>query len=166
VIVRRASAADVPDVTALEERLFGLDAWSAPSVAEELCGERRLALVAVDDAEEAMAGYAVTLLVGDSVDLQRIAVAPAYQRRGVARALLATAMEEARGAGDEQMLAEVSDRNEGALAFYASEGFVEIDRRRGYYRDGSDALVLRLALRGEPSGEGHQPEAGGQVEGH
>ena len=32
------------------------------------------------------------------------------------------------------------------LAFYAEQGFVEIDRRRRYYRDGATAVVLRLPL--------------------
>ena len=36
----------------------------------------------------------------------------------------------------------MSADNDAALAFYAGEGFVEIDRRRGYYRDGSDAVVM------------------------
>ena len=40
------------------------------------------------------------------------------------------------------MLLEVSAGNAGARAFYAAEGFVEIDRRRRYYRDGSDAVVM------------------------
>jgi ribosomal protein S18 acetylase RimI-like enzyme len=44
------------------------------------------------------------------------------------------------------MLLEVSAANTGALAFYAASGFVEIDRRPRYYRDGTDAVVLRAAL--------------------
>ena len=38
--------------------------------------------------------------------------------------------------------------NEGALAFYAAQGFVELDRRPRYYRDGADAIVLELPLTG------------------
>jgi [ribosomal protein S18]-alanine N-acetyltransferase len=44
------------------------------------------------------------------------------------------------------MLLEVSARNTDALAFYAAADFVEIDRRRRYYRDGSDAVVMRRSL--------------------
>ena len=32
--------------------------------------------------------------------------------------------------------------NAAASAFYAAEGFAPIDRRRRYYRDGSDAVVM------------------------
>jgi ribosomal protein S18 acetylase RimI-like enzyme len=44
------------------------------------------------------------------------------------------------------MLLEVSAGNAAALAFYAAAGFVQIDRRPRYYRDGSDAIVLRATL--------------------
>jgi ribosomal protein S18 acetylase RimI-like enzyme len=44
------------------------------------------------------------------------------------------------------MLLEVSALNDGALAFYAAEGWAQLDRRPGYYRDGSDARVLTLGL--------------------
>jgi [ribosomal protein S18]-alanine N-acetyltransferase len=144
VILRPATADDVPVVTALERELFGPDAWSEPSVAEELTGERRTALVASVGSD--LVGYAVTLLAGDVVDLQRIAVAPAHRRTGVAGRLLAELQDDARSAGADRMLLEVSTANAGALAFYTSAGFVEIDRRRRYYRDGSDAVVLQVAL--------------------
>ena len=141
--LRPATADDVPAVTALERELFGPDAWSEKSVAEELTGERRTALVAGADA---VVGYGVTLLAGDVVDLQRIGVAPAARRTGVAAGLLAALQQHAREAGADRMLLEVSAANSGALAFYAAAGFVEIDRRPRYYRDGTDAVVLRATL--------------------
>jgi ribosomal protein S18 acetylase RimI-like enzyme len=44
------------------------------------------------------------------------------------------------------MLLEVSTENTAALGFYERARFVGISRRRGYYRDGSDALVLARDL--------------------
>ena len=134
MIVRAATGDDVAAVHALERLLFGADAWSEQSVREELTGPRRRAVVACDPD---VVGYAVTLEVGDVTDLQRVAVHPARQREGMARALLAAV------APDGDLLLEVSEANAPARQFYAAEGFVEIDRRRRYYRDGSDALVLR-----------------------
>ena len=46
----------------------------------------------------------------------------------------------------DRMLLEVRADNHGALAFYAREGFVEIDRRPRYYSDGAEAIVLRRSL--------------------
>jgi ribosomal-protein-alanine acetyltransferase len=144
-VIRAARAADVDVVAALEKTLFGVDAWSPDLVAEELLGARRQAVIA-DAADGQVVGYAVLLLGGDVVDLQRIGVAPAYQRRGLAGALLADVRDRALGVGALRMMLEVSAANEPALAFYADAGFVEVDRRRRYYRDGTDAVVMKASL--------------------
>jgi ribosomal protein S18 acetylase RimI-like enzyme len=121
-------------------------------VVAELTGEDRFAVVAV--AGEELIGYAVTMRTGDVVDLQRIGVHPSHRRAGIARALLKAAVERAAAEEAQGMLLEVSAGNGSAIAFYTAEGFAEIDRRRRYYRDGSDALVLRRQLSGSPAGGG------------
>lgn len=141
--LRPAGPGDVAAVTALEATIFAGDAWSEPLVREELTGAGRRVVVADDGG---VVGYAVTLRAGDVVDLQRIAVVPALRRGGLARRmlehLLATAVED----GGRRMLLEVAEGNEAARAFYAAEGFEEIARRRRYYRDGSDAVVMQRSL--------------------
>jgi [ribosomal protein S18]-alanine N-acetyltransferase len=144
VILRAATGADAVGVAALERELFGADAWSLASVVTELSGDDRFAVVAVADAE--LLGYAVTMRAGDVVDLQRIGVRGSRRREGVASALLGAALERAAVDGARRMLLEVSTGNQPAIEFYAVEGFVEIDRRPRYYRDGSDALVLGRSL--------------------
>jgi ribosomal-protein-alanine acetyltransferase len=144
VILRVATAADVPALAALESDLFGVDAWSEASLAGEIDGPGRRAVVAVEGDE--VVGYVVTLAGGDLVDLLRIAVSPSHQRRGVAGRLLDEVVQAAAADGAGRMLLEVSAANAPALAFYAAADFVEIDRRRRYYRDGSDAVVMRRSL--------------------
>ena len=134
--VRAAREDDVAAVHTLETEVFGVDAWSAASVRDELTGPGRRALVACGPA---VVGYVVTASAGDVVDLQRLAVHPHHRRQGLARRLLAAALAQCDA---DRMLLEVAVGNEAALAFYAAEGFAEIDRRRGYYRDGSDAVVM------------------------
>jgi len=131
VNVRPATTADVDALAALEADLFGADAWTPASVGAEVTAGR--VLVAE---EEGIAGYVVTLAAGDVLDLMRIAVRPDRRRHGLAHALLEAA------STDRRMLLEVSERNAGAIAFYAAEGFTEIARRDRYYRDGSAAVVM------------------------
>jgi ribosomal protein S18 acetylase RimI-like enzyme len=61
---------------------------------------------------------------------------------------MARAYDDAVTAGATQVLLEVSSTNHAALAFYAAEGFTTLDRRRRYYRDGSDAVVMRRPVTG------------------
>ena len=73
---------------------------------------------------------------------------PAPGAAGIATALLEAVVERPLPAGADRLLLEVRETNAGALAFYAAGGFVEIDRRPRYYRDGSTAIVLRRPLAG------------------
>ncbi len=143
--IRPAASADVPGVAAREAELFHGDAWSSAQTAEELTAPDRLALVACD-ADGSVVGYAVARRSDDVVDLHRIGVAVHCRRAGIGGALLEEVRRAGRAGGGDRILLEVSAANVGALRFYAAAGFAEIDRRRGYYRDGSDALVLQAPL--------------------
>jgi [ribosomal protein S18]-alanine N-acetyltransferase len=144
VILRPATAGEVRGVRALERLLFGADAWSAASVREELTGPRRTALVVCPPDGQGPApvvAYVVAAAAGDVVDLHRVGVHPDHRRRGLARRLLREV------STSEPMMLEVSADNDEACAFYAAEGFVPVGRRPGYYRDGSDALVMQRPAR-------------------
>ena len=45
------------------------------------------------------------------------------------------------------MFLEVSTRNPAARGLYQQLGFQQVGRRKGYYADGSDALVMSKSLR-------------------
>jgi ribosomal-protein-alanine N-acetyltransferase len=58
-----------------------------------------------------------------------------------------TALAEAGHAGASRVFLEVRQSNTDARAFYATLGFLEVGRRRGYYRDpAEDALVLSRSV--------------------
>lgn len=139
-MIREAVPADIPVLGDLEHLLFGREAWKDSALLDELETPGRLVTVLVEDDE--VWGYAITMLAGDLVDLERIGVRPDRQRRGVARALLDAAVAQAVRDGADRMLLEVSAVNHEAVALYASAGFEQIDVRKRYYRDGSDALVM------------------------
>ena len=83
-----------------------------------------------------------------------LAVAPAFRRQGIARALVAEFLAAAGSAG-RGVLLEVREGNAEAVALYEGLGFVTAGVRRRYYPDtGEDALVM---LR-EPAGEDGAPE--------
>jgi ribosomal-protein-alanine N-acetyltransferase len=136
--LRPGTAADLAALTELEAELFGADAWTEQMLADEL------GTLIVAETDGNLVGYATYRIAGDLADLTRLAVLSDHRRAGIGRALLQRLKETAGEAN--RMLLEVSAENEAALKFYAAEGFVEIDRRQRYYRDGSDALVLRLPL--------------------
>jgi len=145
-VIRRAGPPDVDAVTALESDCQGPDAWSAWLVRDGIEGGLPTVRYLVAEVDEAVVGYAVASFAGDIAELQRIGVTPAARRTGVATALLDEVVAEAPGTGANRLLLEVREDNAGALAFYAARGFIEIDRRPRYYRDGTTAVVLRLPV--------------------
>ena len=147
-MIRAATPADVDAVARLEAESLGIDAWSRALVEDGITGALPTIhyLVAEDDGE--VTAYAVASIVADIAELQRIAVAPAARRRGIATALLAEVVDRARKSKADRLLVEVRETNEEALAFYAASGFVEVDRRPRYYRDGATAVVMRRSLEG------------------
>ena len=144
--IRPATAGDVDAIAALERDNLGGDAWSEALVAEGVAGHLPTVVYLVADVDGVVVGHAVASVVADIAELQRIAVDPARRRTGLATLLLDAVVRAARAAGADRLLLEVREDNAGALAFYAARGFVEVDRRRRYYRDGATAVVLRRGL--------------------
>ncbi len=145
-MIRAARPADVPAIAALEEDNLGADAWSAGLVAEGVCGRLPTVHYLVAEVGGDVVGHAAASVVADVAELQRIAVERGHRRAGLATGLLDAVRALARDGGADRLLLEVREDNDGALAFYAARGFVEIARRRRYYRDGATAVVLSLGL--------------------
>ncbi|WP_148614208.1 GNAT family N-acetyltransferase [Nocardioides rubriscoriae] len=145
-MIRRATAADADVLAVLEADNLGDDAWSPGLVATGVAGDLPTVAWWVAEVDGTVVAYAAASIVADIAELQRIAVDRGHRRRGLARALLAEVGATARAEGADRVLLEVREDNAEALAFYAGQGFVEIDRRRRYYRDGATAVVLRLPL--------------------
>ncbi len=144
MILRRATAADLPAVLDLEQAGFPpREQWSATSWRGELEGTDRIVLVAVEpDDDPALLGV-ITFLVGlDAADLMRVVVAPAARGRRVGRGLVRAGLLHLRGRGVEQVLLEVRHDNAPAIALYRGCGFSTLHTRPNYYGPGADALVM------------------------
>jgi ribosomal-protein-alanine N-acetyltransferase len=146
--IRPATAGDVAALAALEAASVPEDAWPAGYLADAVAGQLHGTAVLVAEVEGAIVGHAITSVVFEIAELQRIAVTPPYRRQGIAGLLLAAVRDRAAAAGAPALLLEVKETNAGALAFYERAGFAEIDRRPRYYRNGDAAIVLSLPLQG------------------
>jgi ribosomal-protein-alanine N-acetyltransferase len=81
--------------------------------------------------------------VDDEAHVNNIAVAPAWQGRGLGAVLLADLVHTALDRGARHLTLEVRVGNEPALALYARFGLAPVGVRRNYYPvTGEDALVM------------------------
>jgi ribosomal-protein-alanine N-acetyltransferase len=96
------------------------------------------------------AGMIVWRLAGEQADILTLAVRPAFRRQGLARTLLAQALENLGAQGIQTLFLDVEDGNHAAIHLYEQAGFTHQRRRKLYYRqkDGTytDALVMQRKL--------------------
>ena len=146
-MIRAADHLDIAAVARLEAECLGDDAWSPWLVDQGVRGGLPTVQYVVAEVDRQVVGYAVASIVADIAELQRIAVTDGHRRSGIATDLLDAITARARAGRADRLLLEVRENNEPAIAFYERHGFVEIDRRARYYRDGATAIVMRRNLR-------------------
>jgi [ribosomal protein S18]-alanine N-acetyltransferase len=145
VTIRDMLPDDIPAVHELEVRLFPVDAWPLQMFWDELVQpETRRYLVA--EGPEGIVGYAGLMCVEPIADVQTIAVVPEFEGKGIGTALLTDLIAEGRRRGAADILLEVRADNPRAQQLYIRFGFEQIHVRKKYYRDGVDALIMRLQL--------------------
>jgi ribosomal-protein-alanine N-acetyltransferase len=141
--------ADLDAVMAIAAGLRDAPHWPrAAYVAASASGvwPQRIALVA-EAADSTTAGFLVAALIQPSAELESIAVAPQFQRQGVARELLRRLLHDIRSRQCSEVLLEVRPSNQAGVAFYGALGFEENGRRPAYYSDPvEDGLLMRLAI--------------------
>ena len=139
---------DVTAVSVLEQKLFPIDAWPLQMFLDELAQpETRRYLVA--ESADGIVGYAGLMCIEPIADVQTIAVVPDYEGRGIGSTLLTALIDEARRRYAADLLLEVRADNPRAQRLYLRFGFEQIHVRPRYYRDGVDALIMRLQLAGD-----------------
>ncbi|GAA2104955.1 MULTISPECIES: ribosomal protein S18-alanine N-acetyltransferase [Brevibacterium] len=143
VVLRRMRWWDVAEVAELDSRLFGRDAWSPAFFWSQLAAPGAHFVVAAQGAD--ILGFVGVSVSGPQADVMTIGTAPRAQGQGIGRRLLTHAADHARARSAEALYLDVAEGNAAALGLYASAGFAEIGRRRGYYAE-ADAILMRAFL--------------------
>ncbi|CAM3843707.1 Ribosomal-protein-alanine N-acetyltransferase [Nocardiopsis rhodophaea] len=161
VALRPMTAADVAQVIRLEGELFPKDAWTEGMLRGEMAEASRHYVVAHDDDDEKVVGYAGLRAVPPQGDVQTIAVAESHWGRGIGSALLTELVNEAGERGVTDLFLEVRSDNPRARELYRRFGFTEIGIRRRYYQDADAIVMRRSATAGERAAGGLSASANG-----
>ena len=145
--IRPAVLADLDAIWAIESAVFSGDAWSRGMIEEELTGEHRQYLVLID-AEGGIRGYGGLLVVGETGDIQTVALAPEVRGGGYGRRLMDALLDAAALQAVSEVFLEVRADNPVAQSLYLGIGFAQIAVREKYYQpEGVDAIVMRLQMK-------------------
>ncbi len=145
--LRRGRLADLDALVALERDFFTADHVISRRSFRAFITSPKSALI-VADVDGKVAGC---VLVNYRQGSQRgrlysISVGREFQRRGIARQLMAAAERNARRRGCGFMRLEVRADDAGAIALYESSGYERFGRHAGYYDNRIDALRFEKSL--------------------
>lgn len=81
-------------------------------------------------------------------EILRFAVHPSFQREQLGTRLLLAWEKNLRlkSAAPSNIFLEVSENNQIAIAFYKKLEYQDLDRRKKYYHDGSDAIIMKKII--------------------
>lgn len=139
--MRAAVPNDLDAVAAIERESFS-DPWTRASFGQLIGRPHLHFFVAMRD--DTMVGFSIAYAVAGEAEIANIAVASAARGQGIGGALLRHLLSTLRAAGAAEVWLEVRASNAAARALYQRFGFVEVGRRRNYYRRPvEDAISMR-----------------------
>jgi len=140
------TVAALPDIVELDRLCFG-QLWTEDGYRRELDSPNSDVLGVFSSEAEPffLLGFGCLWAILDEAHLTVLAVRPEYRRQGLGGLLLQTLLRSSRDRGLERATLEVSATNRAARSLYEQFGFREAGRRRAYYPNGDDALILWLS---------------------
>ena len=137
--IRLAHAEDLDLLVELERACLP-DFWRKNTL-QSLMNEARYLVLIVEDF-----GYLIGWSAAGVAEIERVGVVPA--RRGCCwgEALVREAVSAFSNRNAREIWLEVGESNGAARALYAKCGFEESGRRRDYYDDGEDAILMKREL--------------------
>jgi ribosomal-protein-alanine N-acetyltransferase len=156
--IRPLVATDLPLIRSWMQRAPGAPRWSDSDLAGLVASEPgrllRKGWLAFDASSEPQGFLTMSALCVPGVpaecEIEFVMTAPRYWRQGVARALVAKALEWSRELAAKELRLEVRASNEAAQRLYERCGFQHEGRRSGYYSGPTeDAVLMRLRIDSE-----------------
>jgi ribosomal-protein-alanine N-acetyltransferase len=145
ILIRPMGAEDIAQVTAIEVEVTP-EPWNFKQFQQSL-EDHQCLVVCLQDADPMVPiGYMVLATVLDQVEILNIAIDPKYQGHSLGSQLLNNGLQSLPGI-IEKVLLEVRVSNFPAISLYFNYGFIEVGRRRDYYRTEfgrEDAILMAL----------------------
>lgn len=135
----------VKNIAALEQEVFA-NPWTCEMINGSETSD--FDCVEVMEKDGIFQGYIIYSVVCDSADLLRVAVKPEFRRSGVAGCLMRKMMNDCSKGEVQNIFLEVRESNTPAIEMYKKYGFVEISRRKNYYRlPVEDGIVMQKIIK-------------------
>jgi len=119
--------------------------WTREHFRDEIQSPFGIPLVALIP-EDHLAGYLCLKVIFDEAEILDVAVDPSRRGRGIGRFLVEHAFALCRERQIVRLGLEVRTGNSEAITLYRSLGFREVGRRKAYYENGDDAILMEYTF--------------------
>ncbi len=143
IIICPMNESDIDQILAIERASFPLP-WLEQHFLDEINSPVAFPLTAFD-LDGQVTGYICPMQVLDEGHILNVAVAPACRGTGVGRLLVQRVLDDCCASGGAFVSLEVRVSNVAAISLYQQLGFIEVGRRKRYYENGEDALMMEYA---------------------
>lgn len=130
---------DVPGVFKVDQACFNHN-WTQDSYLEET--KNMLSNYVVAETDEEIIGFGGFWQIIDEAHITNIAVLTEYRKIGVGQGIMNALCALAREKGCSSMTLEVRANNQPAILFYQKNCFTQEGRRKDYYGNGLDGLIM------------------------
>lgn len=117
------------------------DFWSPENLKSELQAENR-EYVVVKDKEGLIVGFAGIILSVDDAEITNIVTKKDKRRQGIGSILINELIKISKEKGKDNISLEVNEENEYAIKLYEKNGFEVVGRRKNYYNNKNDAIIM------------------------
>ncbi len=149
-VIEPAAVESLPDILGIEEACFAFP-WTRKMLEAELSGNRFAHFLLAkqttfsNGGSPSIIGYLCFWIIFEEVRLMNLAVIESMRHKGIAKALVAQALEAGASQGGMRALLEVRASNYAAQALYRSLGFRAATIRPAYYTNPlEDAVLMEL----------------------
>lgn len=146
--IRKAVKEDAEQIHIIETQCFE-DPWSTNSILDDICkNQQAYYLVCVGhqqgkgDFVEKVLGYVGVWKILDEGHITNVAVSKEARRQHIGSGLIEALITDLAQQGIEKTTLEVRESNEPAIGLYEKFGFEKIGRRKGYYSNGENAIIM------------------------
>lgn len=143
LLIRRMENDDIPEVIKIEQTLFN-PPWPEDGFSFEInvAYYSHPLVITQENNDNYLLGYAILWVLYEQAHLANIAVRKERQGMGIGRYLLDYIIADAKIHDCSTIHLEVRENNNPAISLYKSFGFVPIGKRRKYYENKFDALLM------------------------
>ncbi len=139
MLIEEMGKKHLPDILKVEQESFS-HPWTEAMFLEEMAGKFSVYRVATEEGKAV--AYMGMWILADEGHITNVAVAKKCRRRGIAKALISDFVRIAQEKNLCLMTLEVRVSNESAISLYESFGFTEVGRRKNYYDNTEDAVLM------------------------